>query len=59
MIQQCFISNSYYSIKQVGLFYHMFINPFKPNGISHYYQLDQSISVLRVDGLYFSFLFKF
>ena len=24
------------------------INPFKPNGISHYYQLDQFISVLRV-----------
>ena len=28
--------------------------PFKPNGISHY-QLDQSISVLRVVGWYFSF----
>ena len=25
-------------------------NPFKPNGISHSYQLDQSISVLRVVG---------
>ena len=23
---------------------------FKPNGISHYYQLDQSISALRVVG---------
>ena len=22
-------------------------NPFKPNGISHYYHLDQSISILR------------
>ena len=28
-------------------------NPFKPNGIAHYYQLDQSISVLRVVRLYF------
>ena len=35
------------------------INPFKPNGISHYYQSDQSISILRVVGLYFSFLLKF
>ena len=35
------------------------VNPFKPNGISHCYQLDQSISFLRVFGLYFSFLFKF
>ena len=34
------------------------INPFKPNGISHRYQLDQSISVLRVVGCYFSFLSK-
>ena len=34
-------------------------NPFKPNGISHSYQLDQSISVFRVVGWYFSFLFKF
>ena len=24
------------------------LNPFKPNGISHSYKLDQSISVLRV-----------
>ena len=28
-------------------------NPFKSNGISHFYQLDQSISVLRVVGWYF------
>ena len=35
------------------------INPFKLNEISHYYQLDQSISVLRVVEWYFSFLFKF
>ena len=35
------------------------LNPFKPKGISHYYQLDQSISVLRVVRLYFSFLSKF
>ena len=32
-----------------------FINPFMPGGISHCYQLDQSISVLRVVGWYFSF----
>ena len=31
-------------------------NPFKPNVISHYHKLDQSISVLRVVRLYFSFL---
>ena len=35
------------------------INPFKPNGISLRYQLKQSISVLRVVWLYFSFLSKF
>ena len=34
-------------------------NPFKPNRISQSYQLDQSISVLRVVGSYFSFVFKF
>ena len=32
---------------------------FKPNGISQSYQLDQSISILRVVGLYFSFLLEF
>ena len=37
----------------VGDFYQ-----FKPNGISHSYQLDQSISVLSVVGWYFSFLIK-
>ena len=30
------------------------LNPFKPNGISHSYQLDQSISILRIVGQYFS-----
>ena len=35
------------------------VNPYKPNGISKSYQLDQTISVLRVVGLYFTFLFKF
>ena len=35
------------------------VNPFMPNGISHSYQLDQLISVLRIVGLYLSFLFKF
>ena len=33
-------------------------NPFMPNGISHRYQLEQSISVLRDVRWYFSFLFK-
>ena len=33
----------------------MVINPFMPNGISQHNQFDQSISVLRVAGLYFSF----
>ena len=35
------------------------LNPFKPNGISYYHQLDQYISILRVVRLYFSFLSKF
>ena len=35
------------------------LNPFKPNGISHCYELEQSISVLREVGWYSSFLFKF
>ena len=30
-------------------------NPFMPNGISHFYQFDQSISVIRVVGLLFKF----
>ena len=34
-------------------------NPFMPNGISHRYQLEQSVSVLRDVRWYFSFLFKF
>ena len=34
-------------------------NPFMPTGISHRYQLEQSISVLRDVRWYFSFLFKF
>ena len=35
------------------------INLCKPNGISHHYQLEQSISVLRDGWWYYSFLFKF
>ena len=34
------------------------LNQFKPNGISHCYQFDLSIFVLRVFGLYFSLLFQ-
>ena len=32
------------------------INPFKPNGISHWYQLDQSIPVFRILKWYFVFI---
>ena len=35
------------------------LNPYKLNGISHSYQLDQSISILRIVGRNFSFLFRF
>ena len=41
------------------LFRCIIINPYKPKGISHYYQLDQSISVLRGFGRYFLFLLYF
>ena len=37
----------------------MFDGQLTPNGISQSYQLDQYISVFKVVGLYFSFLFKF
>ena len=37
----------------------MGLNPFMPNGISHPYQLNESISVLWDVGWYFSFLFNF
>ena len=36
----------------------VFSNPFKPNGIARSYQLDQSISLLKDIGRYFSILFK-
>ena len=37
-----------------GIFhFHSNLTPFKRNGISHYYQLDQSITILRVVGWYF------
>ena len=36
-----------------------YLNPFKPNGISHYNQLDYSFSFLTVVGWYFSFSFNF
>ena len=35
------------------------MNPFMPNGTSVSYQLDQSISILRVVVGYFSFLLRF
>ena len=34
-------------------------NPFKPNGIPYYSQLDRSVSVLRGVGWYFSFFSNF
>ena len=34
------------------------VNPFMPDGISHYYQLVRSITILRVVGWNFSSLFK-
>ena len=37
----------------------VFFNPFRPYVFSHPYQMDETISNLRVVGLYFSFLFKF
>ena len=37
----------------------MFNSPFKPNEISPFYQLDQSISILRAACGIFSFLFKY
>ena len=39
--------------------YLFILNPIMPNGISHRYQLEQSISVIRDVRWYFSFLFKF
>ena len=54
---QYFVENVSLHMKYQALF--GFFNPFKPNEISLSYQLDQSISVLRVVGAYFSFLFKF
>ena len=38
--------------------FHQCFNLFKLNGISHCYQLDQSIFFLRIVELYFLFLFK-
>ena len=44
-------------------FYHLngqlLVNQFMLNGISHRYQFEQSISVVRDVGWYFSFLFEF
>ena len=38
-----------------GIYMYIDINPFKPNGFSHSYELDQPISVLRVVGGIFHF----
>ena len=60
-IYQIFIDNSndYTHIPFEDEIRQMCLNPLKPNGISHPYQLDQSISILWVVWWYFSFLFKF
>ena len=41
----------------IRLFGQISFNPFKQNGISHCYQMDWSISILRVVGWYFLFIF--
>ena len=60
-IMTCF-SASNLSGRFIGKLYivleHLF-NPFKPNGISHLYQMEHSISVLKDIWWYFSSLFKF
>ena len=48
----------YFTGKMFVHFMRTAFNPFMPNGISHRYQLEQSISVLRDVRWYFSFLFK-
>ena len=53
LISIVFTIQPYYYIARNHLY------PFKPNGISHCYQLDLSIFVLRVLGLYFSLLFQY
>ena len=52
------IERTQVQISQLMLFLTSGFNPFKPNRISHCSQLDQSISVLRVVGWYFSFFFS-
>ena len=49
----------YYNVGEALVNPRFTFNLLKPNGISNYYQLDQFISVLRIVGWYFSFLFKF
>ena len=39
------------------LSYYQYIDPFKPNGFSLDYQLDNSVFILRIVGWYFSLLF--
>ena len=42
-------------IKSLEQLQRKYLNPFKPSGISHCYQLEQSFSFLRVVGWYFTF----
>ena len=58
VLVNCIISSLMICI-HVKLYISDQINPFKPDGISHSNKLYQSISVLRVVGSYFSFLFEF
>ena len=62
-----YIASQYKHLDEVKLFmslirsfmleFSKLVNPFKPDGISQSYQLDHSISVLRVVGWYIFFFF--
>ena len=55
-IGKCFASVDTADVVVCKMYY---INPFMPYGISHHYQLNESISNIRVVGKYVSNLFKF
>ena len=57
ILQHWLISYVYFTGKIFVNFMKTAFNPFMPNGISHPYRLEQSISVLRGFRWYFSFLF--
>ena len=53
-----YISQVKYVELRMCSFYENSINPFMPNGISHHYQFEQSISVLRDVRWYFFYFFQ-